>query len=349
MAKSSPSEQTILVTGASGYVASHILHAFLSAGYNVRGTIRSTSSIDTIKAAHKQYASQLSFAVVPDISAPDAFDDAVKGVSGIIHTASPFVITPEDVERDLLKPAIRGTLNVLEAAAAHGDASLSRVVITSSFAAIVDLSQGYRPGYTYSETDWSPVSYEAAANSPQPDGGFAYCASKLLAEKAAWDWMKEHAPSFTLSVINPPWIFGPTLYPITSMARLNESTETIYKLINGSLKAVPATDFAGFSHVRDVALAHLRAYEVEEAAGQRFLVGNHFDYQTAVDVIRKQFPELQERTPEGVLGAGATEKVYQVNGSKAERVLGLKYTSLEVTLRETVEGLLEAERRLVGK
>ncbi|KAF2488961.1 NAD(P)-binding protein [Lophium mytilinum] len=293
-----------------------------------------------MKDLHAPYVSQLSFTIVPDMASPGAFDSAVKGVSGIMHMASPFVLSPTNNETDLLQPAIQITLSVLNSAAAP-DTTVRRVVLTSSFASILDMAQGYRPGYTYTSADWNPMTYAEAAVA---DGPTAYCASKKLAEEAAWAFMAEKKPAFELSAICPPWIFGPALGPIASLTHLNESTEAIYKLLNA--ESVPAVEFAGFADVRDVAVAHLRAYERPEAAGRRFLVGSHFDYQTAADVIRARLPELRERVPEGTPGAGLTADVYQVDGSEAARVLGVEYTKLEDTMKDTVGGLLEAEKRL---
>lgn len=337
---SSPSKQTILVTGASGFVASHIIKTFLTSGYQVRGTIRSTSAIPSIQAAQGALASNLSFSIITDLTLPGALDEALDGVSGVIHTASPFVLNPKDNETDLLKPAIEMTTSVLAAAA--NQSSVKRVVITSSFASILDMNGGNRPGYKYSEKDWNPATYEEAAASP--NGAFAYCASKKLAEEAAWKWVDEHKPSFSVVTICPPWVFGPSLNQINSLDHLNESTETIWKLINGSTKEIPDIDFAGFADVRDVGQAHLKAYENDAAAGERFLVGSHFDYQSAVDTIRSAFPELRGRVPEGK--PGVVEEVYEPDGSKAARVLGVKYTSLDQTMGDTVEGLLEAEKRV---
>ncbi|OAL35898.1 hypothetical protein AYO20_04804 [Fonsecaea nubica] len=343
MGSISPKDETILITGISGFVASHIAHTFLEAGYRVRGTIRSEKSIAGIKQAHGKYADQLSFVVVPDMAATDAFNGAVDGVTGIIHTANPFILDPKDNEEELLKPSINGVLNVLKAGATQGP-TLRRVVLTASFACILDLSQGLRPDYTYSESDWNPATFEEAKNSSS--GGFTYCAAKGLAERAAWEWIEENKPSFSFTSICPPWIFGPSLAGIKSLDHLNESTEAIWKLVNGSTKDVPPIDFAGFADVRDVSLAHLRAYELEEAGGQRFLVGSHFDYQTAVDGLRDDFPQIQDRIPRGT--PGAREPAYQVNGSKAEKVLGIKYTPLKVTLKDTVEDLLNAEKKLAA-
>jgi len=329
----------VLITGASGYVASHVIRAFASAGYEIIGTVRSASGIPAIQKAHAAYADKLSFAVIPDLIVEGAFDEAVKGVDGIIHTASPFILNPKDNEKELLQPAIQGTVRALEAAHKAG---VKRVVITSSFAAILDLAQGYRPGYTYTEADWNPVTYAEAAASDS--GAFTYSASKKLAEKAAWDWVAEHKSSVELVTLTPPWVFGPGINEPKSLSHLNESTEAIHKLLDAA--AVPPTDFAGFVDVRDLALGHLRAFETPDAAGQRFLIGSHFDYQTAVDGLHARFPQLKDRVPVGTPGAGATEAVYKVDGSKTERVLGIKYTPLATTIGDTVEQLLEWETKL---
>jgi NADPH-dependent methylglyoxal reductase len=339
----SPSEQTILVTGISGFVASFIAQSFLEAGYKVRGTVRSTGGLDDIKKAHIKYVDRLSFAIVPDIAAPNALHNAAEGVTGIIHTANPFILQPKDNENDLLKPSIQGVLNALEAAATQGS-KVHRVVLTASFACIVDLSQGARPGYTYTTADWNPATYVEAKTSP--NGAFVYCAAKALAEKSAWNWIESHKPNFTFTAIHPPWVFGPSLNGIKSLAHLNESSETIWKLVNGSTKTVPPVDFAGFADVRDVAAAHLRVYEREEAGNQRFIVGSHFDYQTAVDHLREDLPAMADRIPKGTPGSGLKEATYQLDGSKAQQVLGIEYTPLNITLRDTVTDLLEAEKRL---
>jgi len=277
---------------------------------------------------------------VPDMSATDGLKDAVKGMTGIVHTANPFILNPKDNEEELLKPSINGVLNVLKAAA-HEGPTIRRVILTASFASILDLSKGNRPGFTYDETVWNPATYEEAKASDS--GAFSYCAAKALAERAAWDWMDANKPSFSFVTMCPPWVFGPRLGGVQSLDHLNESTEAIWKLVNGSLKTVPDPDFAGFCDVRDIALAHLRGYEVEEAAGQRFIVGSSFEYQTAVDCLRKDFPQIRDRIPEGT--PGQTPEIYAIDNSKVQRVLGLKLTPVNITLKDTVEDLLNAEKK----
>jgi NADPH-dependent methylglyoxal reductase len=338
----SKSSHTLLMTGASGFVGAHVLNAFLEQGYSVRAVARSERSISSIKDAHPAHASQLSFAIVPDLTAPDAFKDAMKGVSGVIHLASPFVLSPKDNEEELLKPAINATIEVLEDTAKYAP-NVKRIVLIASFASILDLSKGLWPEKTYDESDWNPATYKEAAEST--NGAFSYCASKKLAEEAAWKWIDEKKPSFALTTMCPPWVFGPHFEKIKSLDHLNESTEAIYKLITSKEDGeLPPIDFAGFADARDLAKAHVLAYENEAAAGERFLVGNHFDYQAAADSIRKDFPNLRSRVPKG--NPGHPEPTYKINGSKVEKVLGLKYTTLEQCMKDTVQNLLDAEASL---
>lgn len=325
--------ETILITGVSGYIGAHIAQVFLHAGYNVRGTVHFLSSAPSIQARYPGFEDNLTFAVVPDVEASDAFSLAVKDVVGVIHAASPFSLSVTDNEKELLLPAIRGTTNMLDSVANHGS-SVRRVVFTSSFAAMVDLSLGYRPGYRYTEKDWNPTTYEVAKETS--NGGMAYCASKAFAEKALWEWVETHWPGFSVVALNPAWVFGPGL----DARRLNESLENIQRLVNGSLEDVPPDDFVGWVDVRDVAYAHLQAFRVPEAKNQRFLLaGGQWHYQEVVDLIRREMPELKDKVPVGT--PGVLTEAYITDGSHAKEVLGLEYRSLKSTVVETVEWLVE--------
>jgi nucleoside-diphosphate-sugar epimerase len=339
---SPPSEQTILITGANGYVASHIVKAALDKGYHVRGTVRSQSSADKTKALFASYGDRLTTAIVPDITSADAykagFEAPTKPITAVFNVAAPFILDVEDNVKQLLDPAINSVTAILEATRRYGP-NVGRVVNTSSFASILDLGQGARPGYVYTEKDWNPMTFDQAAATS--DGATAYCASKALAERAAWDWVKEHEPSFTLTALCPPWVFGPHVTRPADVSKLNESSAAIWALVGAS--EVPPLDFGGFVDVRDIAAAHVLALESPDAAGQRFLVGSPFDYQSAIDALRAELPQIRDRLPLGNPGAGATADVYKPDGSLATKVLGIKYTPLKDTMRDTVQQLLETE------
>ncbi len=376
-------QRTILITGGTGYVGGQIVREALERGYHVRMTARSEASAQKALASFPEdhAAGRLSVAIVPDITKAESYREAflLGGttnaggggggggggvVTGIIHSASPLVLAPEDHVRDLLEPAIRGSVAILEAARRWGAGSVARVVATSSFASIVDIGKGKRVGYTYDETDWNPVTYKEAAD-PAMDGVAAYCASKALAERAMWDWIAAHKSknetdddddddddndsdpppppppplSFDLVTICPPWVFGPYARAPPDTRRLSSSVSLLWDVVDSG--RIPPFDFGGCADSRDVAAAHVLALGTPAAGGQRFLVGRPFRYQAAVDAARARFPALG--LPAGE--PGRDEPGYGVDGSKAERVLGLRYRSLEETVADMFAQLVGVRRR----
>ncbi|KAJ5384891.1 NAD-dependent epimerase/dehydratase [Penicillium concentricum] len=344
-------DQVILVTGSSGFIATHIVEDFLRAGYHVRGTVRSSATAELVRQSFSQFTPRLSFVIVEDMGKPGAFDEAVQGVQGVIHTATPFqIFNVADNERDLLRPAIDGTINLLNSVLNHAP-EVKRVVVTSSFAAMVDITKGSWPGHVYSEADWNTTPYEVAAAKGAP-AGLAYTTAKALAERAAWDFMKSNKPNFDLATIMPPMVYGPNINATASLAKLNTSSSDIYRLISSQTKSsdeVPQNMFWSFVDVRDVSKAHLRAYEVPEAGGERFFVctGN-FTYQQFVDALRERIPEIQDRVPIGKPGTGAVpSSVYTIDNTKSQEVLGIQYHALEDTVVDAARSLLELERKSV--
>ena len=164
-------KQLILLTGGSGFIGSHTIAAFLSSGYRVRVTGRYQKSIEAILAVHSDSTGDLEAFEVPDITKSGAFDKAVNGVDGVVHMASPFTFNVTNNETDLILPAINGTLSILKSVASHAP-QVKRVVITSSFAAVIDFSKGMAPGHVYDESQWNPITYEKAKDN-MPGPGYA--------------------------------------------------------------------------------------------------------------------------------------------------------------------------------
>lgn len=140
-------------------------------------------------------------------------------------------------------------------------------------------------------------------------------------------------------------VYGPCLHAVPDMNKLNTSAADIYRFINGSSATPGETPFPLCVDVRDVALAHLRAFEIPEAGGQRFAVSlGNFTYQQVCDIIRERFPELKEKVPEGTPGAEAP-KSFALDCEKARKVLGIEFRGLEETVVDSVKSLLELEKR----
>lgn len=186
-----PPGSKVLVTGASGYIAVHVVHQALKAGFHVVGTVRSDGKGQYLEQLFaKQYPGKFSYSIVEDIEHPGGFDEAVKGVQAVLHTASPFHFNSEGKALDaLVNPAVNGTRSILKSIKDHGD-QVSRVVITSSFAAILDPAN--KTPKLYDEKDWnesSPANSAKDGNNQVPMD--AYRASKTLAERAAWDFVAQ--------------------------------------------------------------------------------------------------------------------------------------------------------------
>lgn len=343
---------TVLITGVTGFIAGHVLEAALAspANYRVRGTLRSMSKKDELLARLlPEDRERVELVEVADTASSD-LSEAVRGVSYIFHVASPFQTNIEDPEKDLLKPAINGTLNLLKYA--NKEPSVKKVVITSSFAAIIDFQAGGldRPGYIYTTKDWNPGTYEQAKHATGPNAGiFAYCVSKKLAEKAAWDFVEKEKPSYTLATINPPMVYGPTIQPSICRKNLNTSNATLYDLINGS-DAVPQGILPPFCHVKDVAAAHVRAVELPDAMGRRYLLcGGMLSANHAVKFIAEHYPLLQSQLPKGWQEAAQQlpdlSQLAQLDASDAKKYLEMEFRDWKTTLKDCVDDLQRLEQR----
>jgi len=276
----------VLVTGASGFIAIHCIIQLLEQGYQVRGTLRSMTREDELRktiAKHIEADDKLTF-IQADLLNDTNWADAVSGCDYVLHVASPFPFEAPKDENDLIRPAKEGTLRVLRAAADNG---VKRVVLTSSIAAI---SAGHpREKTHFDEKDWS------LSDSPAIE---SYPKSKTLAERAAWEFIKnlpqEHP--LELAVINPGYVLGPLpdKYQRTS-------GELIQQLMSGALPGLARVQFTGVD-VRDVAAAHIAAMITPEAAGQRFpCVGKQFWLYEAAQILNKHFSARGYKIPTTVL------------------------------------------------
>ncbi|KAF1983686.1 NAD(P)-binding protein [Aulographum hederae CBS 113979] len=331
----------VLLTGGSGFIAAHVLETLLKRGHSVVTTVRSQAKADKIKEAHPEASSSnLSFAIVEDIAQPGAFDEAIKSdppFEAVIHTASPFHFNVTDVQKQLLDPAIIGTTGILKSIKKSAP-TVKRVVITSSFAAIVNPSRGAWPGHTYSEADWNPISTSEAVENPAN----GYRASKTFAERSAWDFVSSEKPNFDIATINPPFVFGPVVHYLNSLDALNTSNQRIGAMVTGSCgKTIPPVGTGIWVDVRDVAEAHVKAMEVGEAGGKRFFITEGFyDNVEMVEVIKKHFPDLAEKLPTEVgEGAELPKEIFKIDNSRGKEILGLKYRGFEECIRDTVESV----------
>jgi nucleoside-diphosphate-sugar epimerase len=247
--------EVVLVTGGTGFVAGWCIVALLQRGYHVRATVRDLAQEPAVRAAVASIAGateRLTF-FAADLTADNGWDDAVAGCDYVLHVASPLGDASDPDA--LIVPARDGTLRVLRAAVKAG---VRRVVMTSAAAAA-------RPPHN---TD--RISDETIWADPADRQFDAYRRSKILAERAAWDFMAEHADRTSLVTILPGAVFGPVL------TKANRgSVQIIQRLLEGRPAAIPRLGF-WIVDVRDLAELHVGAMTAPEAAANRFIAAGDF-------------------------------------------------------------------------
>mgnify|MGYP000897094827 CR=1 FL=1 len=337
-------DSLVLVTGASGFIASYIVRDLLARGYRVRGTVRSVAPEREKDLAHLRAlpgAAERLELVAADLSKEGAFDTAVRGARFVLHTASPYALEVKDPQADLVDPAVRGTRSVLAACAA--EPSIERVVVTSSMASITDEPES---DHVLTEDDWNTKS--SLTRNP-------YYYSKTLAERAAWEFVEKEKPRFSLVVINPFLVIGPSL-----TAALNPSNQVFADLLKGTYPGIMNLTW-GFVDVRDVALAHVLAIETAAASGRYLCAAETVSMREVVEILSGagyggyKLPKLgmdcalgdyavklsSYLQPRGVGTYLRTHvgRVPRYDNSKIQSGLGLRFRNVRETLLETVADL----------
>ncbi|CAL1709333.1 unnamed protein product [Somion occarium] len=324
----------VLVTGANGYVAVWLVKQLLEQGFSVRGTVRSPAKAEHLKKLFASHGDKLEFVVVEDITKDGAFDEAVKGVDAIQHTASPFHFNAVDPS-EIIGPAVAGTGTILQSALKFGT-NVKRVVVLSSTAAVQEA--GLPEPKVFTEKDWNNKAIEEVeTKGKDADQIEKYTASKTLAEKAAWAWYEKNKAQlkWDLVVVNPPFVFGPLIHEISDVSALNTSMNLWYLFVlkGAGDAATLATVGNCWADVRDVATALVRALEKPEAGGERFIISaGPWKWQDWVNSARKFSPSVP---------AGNTEWKRETNvdpiitdSSKASKVLGVTYIPLDQTTKD---------------
>ncbi|XWS65045.1 hypothetical protein CRYUN_Cryun05aG0057100 [Craigia yunnanensis] len=270
----SEEEKVVCVTGASGFIASCLVKLLLQHGYTVKATVRDPN--DPKKTEHLlalDGANERLHLFKAELLDEGAFDSLVDGCRGVFHTASPCFFSDKDPQAEMIDPAVKGTLNVLRSCAKVP--SIKRVIITSSLGAVVFNGKSLADNIIVDETWFSdPVICEKSK--------LWYMLSKTLAEKAAWKFAEENG--IDMVTIHPGMVCGPLLQPT-----LNTSVEPILNLIGA--ENFP-NNILSWVDVRDVANAHILAFENPSACGRYCLAGKPTHFSEVVDILQELYPTL---------------------------------------------------------
>ncbi|KAF7291224.1 hypothetical protein MIND_01265900 [Mycena indigotica] len=331
----------VLVSGANGFIAAWVVRSLLEAGFAVRGTVRSEAKTAHLRKEFASYGDGFELVVVPDITAEGAFDDAVRDIDAVAHTASPFHLKAVEPD-ELIIPAIQGTVGILKSVLKNGS-SVKRVVITGSCASVLHVATEPK---TFSEVDWNEQSPREVEEMGRDAPAITkYRASKTLAERAAWNFMEEHNSQvkWDLCVINPPFVFGPTIHDTPTPSDLNTSAAQFFTMLTESSPRDTLRSGAAWIDVRDLGAAHVGAFQNEEAGGERIIVSQgSFVWQNFFDAA----PEVSARGfqyQKGIAGCDVEPPVVhhiQYDARKAEKLLGIPvesgYRSVGEMVRDTV-------------
>ena len=340
--------QSVLVTGATGYVAGWIVKNLLDAGVTVHAAVRDPDNTD--KVAHLKQLEQEAPGTLKlfkaDLLDPGSYTEAMAGCSVVFHTASPFILSFDDAQKDLIEPARQGTLNVLDSV--NKTESVKRVVLTSSCAAIygdnIDLETSGKPALD--ETDWNRTS----SLTHQP-----YSYSKTLAEQAAWETVEQQS-RWDLVTINPSLVLGPGINPRSTSASLG----MFKQFASGQLKAgVPAFYIAAVD-VRDVADAHIKAAFTPQAKGRYIVSGHDSSFIEFAEIMRREFGDgygfpkrilpkplvwlvgpLADKAMTRAMVSRNVGHPIRFDHSKSERELGVQYRPLQESITDFFNQLLE--------
>ncbi|WP_062016738.1 NAD-dependent epimerase/dehydratase family protein [Aureimonas sp. AU4] len=327
----------VLVTGASGFIAKHIVLELVRLGVPVRGTVRSAAKAQEVRAVLRRHDADpaLFDALELDLSRDEGWEEAARDCRYVLHTASPFPARQPSGKFDLVPPARDGTLRALSAARRAG---CERVVVTSSVAAIF-YGHPNDPSRVFGEGDVSRV--ESPAIMP-------YAVSKTVAEQAAWGVAREYGLS--LSTINPALVLGPALDGV-----LGTSATLIDWMARRRIPVLPDVTF-GIADVRDVAHAHIVAMRHPDANGRRFIVsGGERTLRSVAATAREANPKAfgiaplplpswlvhagARVSPQLAMLAAEVDRVKRLDTTPLRDVLGIAPRSPEVAIRDLVESI----------
>ena len=338
-----PQAKTVLVTGASGFIAKHICLKLLDAGYDVRGSLRSLARsrevVDAV-APHLTYDGdldrRLTF-VALDLGNDAGWDEAMEGVDVLMHTASPFPLEQPKNQDEIIRPAVDGTLRALKAAHKAG---IGRVVLTSSVVAVA--GGPLDPGRTqYDESDWTDPNDPAAT---------PYVKSKTLAERAAWDFVRDSAPEMALTVINPGFVLGPPLDE-----HFGTSMRVVQRVLRSQDPALPNFGFATVD-VRDIAAMHVQALSTPDSVDKRLIgVSRFYWFVDMAKTLAAAYPDRKittRRAPNWLVRILALfdkpirtilpnlDRRQDISNAQAKQVLGSDFIDVEDSIRASADFLV---------
>jgi len=287
--------------------------------------------------------SRLSFIVVPDITAPGAYDDAVEGVTHMIHIASPLAtgdaVPLDQADAYFIQPAVRGTMNLLEAANMGG--TVRRVVITSSIVALVPVDEMEGTATRDRLNPVSPNDRLPLSHGPYHSEFAAYSASKVASLAAAETWMERERPPFDVVYLHPGFVLGRNDAATTPAQAMQGTNAVVLAMLMGK-KFGP---YAGATvHADDVARAHVMSLDPTVLGNQSYILSQPARWNDAKKIVRREFPEAI-KTKLLVTAGSVTTTPVPIDASLTEETFGFKFASYTEQVKSAVAQFLDLRMR----
>ncbi|XP_066399684.1 cinnamoyl-CoA reductase CAD2-like [Miscanthus floridulus] len=305
----------VCVTGGGGYVASWLVKLLLSRGYAVHATVRDPSDPKNAHLRRLDGAPESLLLFKADMLDRDALAAAVAGCEGVFHVASPVpadrVLDPES---EVLSPAVKGTLNVLQACSAN---NVQKVVVVSSTAA-VHYNPSWPQGRIKDESCWSDKNLCIKNEN-------WYTAAKTIAEETALEYGEKN--ELLVVTVCPCIVLGPLLQPL-----INTTSEFLIYIIKGGPRVMKNLPW-NIVDVRDVADALLLVYEKVESSGRYICAPDQISTNDIVNLLKKSYPNYNYVSCDN---KDYESEVSPVTSEKLKS-LGWKPRKMEETLLDSIE------------
>ncbi len=342
MTREGSDRRCVCVTGAAGYLGSHIILDLLPRGHRVHATVRDPS--DTVKRTHLDVMAEAHPGRLEifqgDLLEARSFNEALDGCDSLIHTATALRFSASDPQRDIVDVAVEGTKNVLQGAAKTE--SLEHIVMTSSVAAI--MSFGKPNGAIFDENDWC----DSDDVTVDP-----YGMAKAASERLLWSFVDTQEGRIKATTINPGYLIGPPL----AKHHVDGSISAIRDLVTRNYPACPRIRFC-LADVRDVAAAHIRALDRPNANGKRIIVVNRSLWLRDIAMVLAPHHDVPKRTLPNFLAYAASvfdkrlslsymrsviDYEYGFRSDRAKELLSIDHRDLNESIIETAKVMVDAE------
>ena len=336
--------ETVLLTGASGFIATHIVNQLFELGYNIIGTVRSEEKGNWLA---RRFPG-VKYEIVDFSSSEDRnespFTNVFKGhpeIKYVIHAASPVSLHQENLYKNLFVPSVEGAKDILQSAHKYGP-NIKKFIYTSSLVAAVNLDAPPE-NQIITEESWSSVS-----NDPKElnkSWHETYSASKTYAERAVWEFKETVKPQFSISTFLFPIVYGPPINDVTYKT-LGSSLFSAKQLLDLPKDAKEIPTYLRINiDVRDVARAHVKSLSNPEFDNTRsVLIGSIADGQIIADILHKHRPTEAANIAVGTPGVYNTTADREYDFSKTNDRLGFKFIPFEKTILDQFDAVWQLKK-----